>query len=283
MAKTAYITCRPRPDGAGALAHSQVSVILYARLKGLKYLHQPMKTVGHNTHQVTDWDHRWETFFSFGLDEDLLDEQPRNTITLDDGSKIDPQPDTLYDVLHCHDFTYQNPARYNAVRDALRERFFRANHLVPPSTHLPSSLKIVVHVRRGDISPQMTERYTSTEKVCSLIDWVLEVTTGLDFENELHVCSEGDIRDFDSLVKRGAYVHLDDPFDAFKRMVQADILIGAKSSFSWLAAFLSAKIAIFEPSYLMLLPDWLVTDPSGVLPQDRLTACLIKLRNSHDT
>ena len=48
MKQDAYITCRPRPDGPGALAHAQASVMLYARQRGFTYLTPADAMVGHN-------------------------------------------------------------------------------------------------------------------------------------------------------------------------------------------------------------------------------------------
>merc|ERR1712147_298625 len=63
---------------------------------------------------------------------------------------------------------------------------------------------------------------------------------------EFHVYSEGRPEDFGRLPEL-ATMHLDgDPLQAIADMVSADVLVTAKSSFSYVPAFMSAGVVLYQ-------------------------------------
>jgi len=80
----------------------------------------------------------------------------------------------------------------------------------------------------------------------------------LNMPFQINVYSEGEKEDFKELLEI-ANLRLDaDVFETFYNLVQADILIMAKSSFSYCAALLSRGIIIYEPFWHPPLNDWFI-------------------------
>jgi hypothetical protein len=77
----------------------------------------------------------------------------------------------------------------------------------------------------------------------------------------LTVFSEGNEADFTDLVERGAVLSLNgDPLEALNGMIHADVLVTAKSTFSYVAGLVSAGTVIYEPFWYSPMPDWLRID-----------------------
>ncbi len=67
-----------------------------------------------------------------------------------------------------------------------------------------------------------------------------------------------------SLVEDGTVFHLNEcPFTTFHHMVSADVLVMAKSSFSYSAALFSNGIKIYLPFWHKPLQNWIVVNENG--------------------
>lgn len=255
------VTCDRTNDGPGALANSQASVLLFARSQGLTYLHQPMRIVGHNDRCEPDWDNTWDRFFAVGLGEMPLREIERpasKTIRITDPTNATLVPGTTYAVTSCHRFSSSVPDRYNLIRRSLREKFCQANNL-PVDIPRDKTLTVVVHVRRGDVTPSVTERYTPTERVARHLARTIESVKACDLDCDVHVYSEEDPANLSLLGNLGAKLHLrESPREAYAAMVQADVLLTARSSFSRLAGLTGRGIVLHEEKYTPAPSDWIV-------------------------
>lgn len=136
---------------------------------------------------------------------------------------------------------------------AVRARYERAQNssdALPPSAIAPSDRVVVaMHVRRGDVSPaRRRDKYRVTDNA-----WYERMARALPtyFRGsrlEFHVYSEGRPEDFGRLPEL-ATMHLDgDPLQAIADMVSADVLVTAKSSFSYVSAFASDGVVLYQPS-----------------------------------
>jgi hypothetical protein len=260
-ALTTSITCSRTNDGPGALAHGQASVLLFARSHGLTYLHQPMRVVGHNYDGTPGWDDMCDRFFAVGLGEVPLSEvelDPSKIVRVQDPTGIDLAPDTTYDVTYCHLFSTPYPDRYDLIRRSLREKFCRANDL-PVNVPRTKKLTIAVHVRRGDITPSVKERYTPTADIARHLAWTLDAVKSAGLEHRTCVFSQETPSELSPLQDLGAELYLHGPFrDAYTAMVQADILLTAKSSFSYLAGLMSRGIVLHGPGHRKPPSDWIL-------------------------
>ena len=81
-----------------------------------------------------------------------------------------------------------------------------------------------------------------------------------------HFISEGKQSDFGSLCDIPGQWHLNTcAIEAFDRLVRADILVTAKSSFSYVAALLNPNIIVYESFWHKPMTHWNVIADDGTL------------------
>ena len=103
-----------------------------------------------------------------------------------------------------------------------------------------------VHIRRGDVAKpgsEVTRRLTSMDANARAIEIIQATWPGI----EVRVFSQGPPEDF-SRLPGGCKFYLDvDVFETLRQLLNADVLVTAKSSFSYVAALLSRGTVIYEP------------------------------------
>lgn len=141
-----------------------------------------------------------------------------------------------FDSLYSHFEDYAN--RTDAIA-RIRSFYFATPK---PHLHYYSSGKksIAVHVRRGDVTPKDVQRWTSIEMVSACVASVIKVFAGAP--TAVHIFSDGTREQLSGLDMYHPHLHLRDNIKtAFHHMVQADVLIMAKSSLSGTAAILRSQ------------------------------------------
>jgi hypothetical protein len=92
--------------------------------------------------------------------------------------------------------------------------------------------------------------WTSTSIIAKTITKVRAVLDGYCIQYKICVFSQGDYTDVAELDAPGAEFFLDaEPIWSMQEIIEADILIMAKSDFSYVAAFISEGIKIYETSF----------------------------------
>jgi len=161
-------------------------------------------------------------------------------------------------------------ARFAAAQDS--------PHALPPSRiAAPGRTVVALHVRRGDVelSGPTAPRATSNE-------WYVRVMRaaaakgptffGKPGPADFHVYSEGEPEDFADLVAAGATLHLgagsvrvngpqtrwatSEALQAMADLVSADVLVMARSSFSFLPAVYSRGVVLYQKFWVRPLPGW---------------------------
>lgn len=148
----------------------------------------------------------------------------------------------------------------------LRKSTSLLRHATPHFTG--KGLKVVIHIRRGDRLPKGSldsarnvngQHYASDALYLNFLRRFLQ---GIQ-NAELHVISttEGGFasENFDVYRNLGVHVHLDgDIVDDWAHMAQADLLLIAPSTYSWVAGLLNEKcVAIFNLFPLPIVLDWI--------------------------
>lgn len=119
---------------------------------------------------------------------------------------------------------------------------------------LSKSIRIAIHIRRGDVSPSSNkERYIDLSYYLDCIDTLSNIFSGINHTIEIY--SESSIEEELLLAKNrlesipNLIYHLDeDVIDTFKSLVNADILFAGFSSFSYSAHMLRRKgITLYTP------------------------------------
>lgn len=146
-------------------------------------------------------------------------------------------------------------------------------------SHSPyTGRRIVVHIRRGDVSTRAhPHRYTSNRVYLVLLD-ELSSLLGSDVQVTIHSQAASD-EPFDSFRARGAVVKLDSCIEeAWRDMITADVLVMSKSSFSYVPGIYNPQIVLYQPFWHGCLPWWI--DLSAPFWRDALLSMHLRLSRS---
>jgi hypothetical protein len=272
--KDSFITCRDRNDGGGAQISARISTMILARLKGLTYAHTPVSDVAHRPSDASEaeWAEAWENFFNLGAGEVQAADLGYPLRPVAKPHRFWPRSRSLHVVAHCHRLTNHHPEAWAAIAPSLRERY----HLSPKpelAGYGHGRVQIAVHLRRGDVasSGEFAQWFTPDEVILKRLERVLEVV-GKE-RARVRLFSEGKPEDFKAFTDLGAVLHLDeDVFATFHHLVKSDVLIMAKSTFSYLSALIGGQVCLYEPFWHPKLPGWM-----GPEEIDRLSETLARL------
>jgi len=277
--KDSYITCRDRHDGGGAQTAARISTMILAGLKGMTYAHTPLADVEHAPPGMSDqeWGARWEDFFNLGHGEVTateIESRGYPQVVVAKPHRFLPRSRRLHVVAHCHKFTDHHPEAWAAIAPRLREKY-----ALTPKPQLAGyddgRIHIAVHLRRGDVAAtgKHAQWFTPDEVVLARLRRVL-AAIGPD-RVSLRLFSQGRPEDFRAFTDLGARLHLDDDvFETFHHFVRSDVLLIAKSTFSYLGAVIGGKVCIAEPFWHPELPGWLSPDDLATPALERALARL---------
>ena len=240
-------------EGAGSQALMVMHAIAFARSNGLSYVHTPFKTIAHAELPMNEWAAAWESHFNLGAGEAACDLPPHEVVD------------------YCYNFTDLELC-FGQNRDELQGHFrrlipeFRRKYYVDKAPRLTRKVTVAVHVRRGDAGPG---HYLSTPSG-AVLRTTAAVKAILDrhkLEYGIGVYSHGaNAADFAELTALGARLFLNaSGIWTIRELIEADILIMAKGSFSYCAALMSDGIKLCEPAVEPRLEEWIVASPDGSL------------------
>lgn len=256
-----------RYDGFGAQVQNMVACFLKAKtLGGHIYAHKPFSTM----HFVPLSDVRYlEDFLHLGEGEVQMADLPENstTIVLDS----------------CQGYGDSNPHLWSLIRPLLREKLFLDKR--PRPLFESSIVRVAIHIRRGFDATQESARFTNISEFVRVAQQVADGLQQLDMIPHIAVHSTGHPSDFDAFydafgahtvklhlgntiksedvdnVSEGAAAGMSEATRLFTEtwldLVNADILISSKSSFSYSAALYSKGIVLCPPFWHQKLPEWL--------------------------
>lgn len=248
-----------------------LSAMIYARLRGIRYLHSPLTRVAHAPPGISAaaWAAAWEEFFSPGAGEDGPDDaadQPE--FSLRKPHRRRPKRGRLNVVAHCHKVTDRHPDAWAELAPGIRRKY----RLTPKPAPLGADddlAHVAVHLRRGDVGAtgEFAERFTPAARVLPVLE-KLVARLGPD-RCRVHLFSQGEPGDFREFAPLEPRLHLDDDvFESFHAMATADVLVTAKSTFSHLAGILNDGAVIHEPFWHPPLPHWHhLSDEPGTLAE----------------
>lgn len=237
------ITCNPNPsyaalEGPGSQAFQVMRTISFARASGLAYLHSPFSVIYHPDGLRPEWPAAWEKVFNLGAGEASSNGLRQGVVN---------NEYILANLDLCFGWRQRRKQLDDCFKTLIPE--FRRKYYLNKSRRATSELTVAVNIRRGEVSADQNQyMYTSTDKVLAI---VRAVKTMLEFRgvpNTIRVYGQGEMADFAELSPLCAEFLLDaDPIWTMQELVEADILIVAKSCFSYYAGLISDGIKIFEP------------------------------------
>jgi len=275
-----HITVANRLDGVGAQAQAQMSTMCLAHAYGLQYVHSPFVTLAHAEGPPAQWVATWEARFNFGDGElriDQVDLPQWDLETFVANRSLWREPCVLV-VRHCHAFCDLQPDAYYGIILRLREKYNLGQVIrrVSPVT------EVCVHVRRGDVAcndVETSHRYTSDRNILNTVRRLQQVLSERKRPYRIRVFSQGAADSFQCFAELGCELCLNQPtLETFQELVAADVLVMARSAFSYAAALLGRGIKLYDPQRHAPLSDWLVLDrASGTFDAGRLAVAMDRL------
>ena len=250
-------TAIARKDGVGSQVLSRLTIQAAARDLGIEYVHTPFGSIAHGEGDPQQWRQRCEAAFNLGAqlrfreDVDLPLIDFRDYVFRKD----------LWSAPHMIEFTHM----YEYC-DRYPERLLEITGGNAPARKFVSPrLTMAVHVRRGDVSLDMTsERYVSADRIYSTVVAANEALKAAGFECEIDIYSNGDASEFKAFSERGMRLHLDKgALETFAEMKKADVLMTAKSTFSYDAALYSDGMVFYDHFVRPPAPGWVGIGSKG--------------------
>jgi hypothetical protein len=290
-------------DGSGAQLQRIYGVYAVSRALGVPYVHSPIDQLGYHglpalesNAPSVDLVSEYNRVFHIPSDIDLP-EKP----VIHDTVHADP------DFIEAMKTPANGCASFNLIRilfpysvtDKDPETYRCLKAISPFSYRRSEVFRLAIHVRRGELYAIYSDRmlpnsyYISCALrfqevlrklnipfVCELYTEVaskkFEVTPqhhgilGRISENIIFDPAMNHLEDFDQIPNLERFINTD-PIETLERMATADALILSRSSFSYLAALLSAKsIVVYYPFWHSAMNDWLISGENGTLPEREL-------------
>ncbi len=257
--RPAALTCTGKTDGGGAQVHAVMSVLNFCDAFGYQYLHTPLGQMEHTpgASEVLEW----EKIFNLGSGEVAASDCVYPIIP---ASSYIRSPRLWFQnvavaVKELHEFSDAHPEAYLQIAEKLRRKYAGA-----PLSRSDDRLAVAVHIRRGDAAGGDKRRLTGDDAVLRRIDAVRRACGVAGRNCHIVIHSQGQAQDFKAFLEHGCELRLDaSPLQSLNALVQADILLLAKSSFSYAAGLLSAGIVIYERFWHAPLPGWVDADHAG--------------------
>ena len=251
----------------GAQAQGIYAALSYSYTYKVKYLHTPIRRADHNDKNVENWENLIENFFGLEVGEERNEKFTGRTVMLDNNISVIgylilslfSRQKVLFVKGNYHQFANSNPDSYNLIRDKLRTKFWHQKKEFRVHGQ-EKKLVIAYHIRRGDVGAGNSERrrFTSNKTIVNQLTNLSSFLNSGDIPFDIHIYSEGQEKEFESISDFGT-LHLEnDPFEDIFNMVKADIFFMAKSSFSYSAALISSGIIIYEPFWHKPLNNWFI-------------------------
>lgn len=224
--QTINYTITGKKDGFGAQYQAIMSGIAYCMYKNYNYIHTPIEFLGHN--------------------EDVKKLNKFMGIPPNRNKNININIKKRYEQnVHYS----QNPDQYYTpkVINKIRKYYY--------STEKPEleDIDIAIHIRRGDVNKKMSERFTTNEKYKEIIEKMKNKYPNYS----ITIFSEGDEKDFKELLDSNVKLRLNtDIEETFHSLVEAKILVMAKSSFSYCAGILNKNTVYYINFWHKPLKKW---------------------------
>lgn len=248
------ITCN-RTDGGGAQIQGRMSTLIFALHHGLEFFNTPIS--GAHFAEGSNWDDQWNSLVRFPVINDLRTGSIFISIysplallqelfsIARETNKTSTVAKRVLVVEQMHWFTDFNPHLYVEYSELMRSFF-------TPTSHPIHSEAVVVHLRRGqDLTASV--RYKRDDEVVLLVKGLAK-----KYPNKtIRVYTNEPLPELESTVgEGGVFDHLSNPFQAITHMKNAEVLVVAKSSMSYVAALLGQGEVFCPDFWHPRLPGW---------------------------
>ena len=265
VAKTTKVLALGKEDGAGSQALGAMSAINFARAHTIRYVHKPFRVVEHAEPGIENWAAKWESYFNLGRGELSVATCAAPMVPIEKFLR-DPslwQQGVTVCAEHFLHYALLEPQSWGGVRDSLQSKY--SNY----KAALPRSLKVAVHVRRGDVSLQCSKTarsFTPNHVFLKTLEILECHFRSKRMEFVLDVYSQGEPEQFREFAELGCRLWLDEPaIDTHEALVNADVLLMSKSGFSYTAGLLCKGTVLYDPQKYPPAPWWILRDSAGTV------------------
>lgn len=252
-------------DGAGAQYQRVVGVITIAMTYNLEYVHTKINNMEHidknysqKIHNFFGIESNYKSVDNYKYDNvyeeyDPTDESIKKYINMSKNSNILLKIFLSHNIVFNNDTTLLNKS-INILRTYLKMPSLPYYENIPQNQK-----KIAIHIRRGDVSSDInSDRYVSIEKYINIInkfnemysDCKIFILTEIDDKNK----NEFDIITKNNNVKLLANI---DIIETFGYMINADLLVICKSSFSYLSGIYNKNIVYYFDFWHKPCKNWI--------------------------
>ncbi|MES1990126.1 MAG: hypothetical protein V4441_04130 [Pseudomonadota bacterium] len=280
VSPTLAITCRGKRDGGGAQANACISAMAFARASGIAYLHTPFQFVEHAEGDQAAWTTKWEEFFGLAAGERVITPMQGAVGVKEflDRAALWKRDGIVVEAQHYQGICNAHPEMYAAILPSLREKY-RSHDKSGIALHRgDEDMTVAVHIRRGDVSLRdaaTADRFTSDERILKILHRVLAVLAAKGRTVRVNIYSEGRAEDFKLFADLGCHLHVGlDVFETVHNLAMSDVLVTAKSAFSFVAGLISTGVKLYEPYQSIAPDDWLKLDADGNFNHEALSARL---------
>ena len=253
-----------KQDGFGSVFHAYLSLAAYCDFKHneLEFIHNPFYKLQHNDENEIDFHKIMNDFVNFEHNYDTIHDI--NHIYCDE-LKEGPM---VHGSIH-PEFFYTNEFRIKML-----SQYKTSKQFFPEITDFPTeTFNISLHIRRGDVSKtQHFSRYTNNTEYVKILECIFEELDMniLEEQNKpeliIRIYSEGkeeDFKEFDKFSQNyNVKYHLNENVrQTFHDLINSQILIISKSSFSYCAGLLNKNVVIannIQKWWHKPLEDWLI-------------------------
>lgn len=278
------ITCRGKRDGGGAQANACISAMAFAAATGIRYLHTPFQYVEHAPGDQAAWTRAWEDFFGLGQGETVIgpDHEAVGIKKFLDTPPLWKKPGVTVEAQHFLGICNRHPEFYTAIIPRLREKYATSDKSGIALDKGDEDLMVAVHIRRGDVSKHDAvtgSRFTDDAHLLQKVRDILDVTRELGLTARVNIYSQGRAEDFAGFAELGCHLQIDkDAFETVHNLAMSDVLVTAKSAFSFVAGLLSRGVKIYEPFDTVPPGDWMVSEADKPLDKAMLKAKISHLK-----
>jgi hypothetical protein len=243
------ITCTGlRGEGAGSQALMVMNAINFARSFGLTYVHSPFTIIQHAEWPMEKWVEAWEALFNLGAGEAVCDIHRLDAVNFSYN---------FNDLDRCFGWRSRSDELAHHFKAIIPE--FRRKYYLNKSPRRTEGVTVAAHVRRGDISYEDPDYFTSNGAILRTITSVKSILDTHKVKYRIRVYSQGNRADFGELSLPGVEFFLGvDAVWTMQELIEADVLITAKGCFSYCAGLISDGIKICEAGSTSAddLPGW---------------------------
>jgi hypothetical protein len=228
------ITTVKRIDGFGSQFQTIIYGILYAYYYNHEYIYRPITQIGiYNDPELYSRINRYLN----------LEGAYNNYYSIDDQSSINTID--FYETMH----TVENNLDYLLQSDVIThlKNIFWENK----DKMYDKKNNIAIHIRRHnkhDHINGMLRDYNPLEYYLNIINKLRPIYNNYT----IHIFSQGKLDEFTDFISDDVVLHIDedmnqnDFFETFSYLVAADVLVTSRSSFSYIAAYLSDGVIYYE-------------------------------------